>query len=181
MRTHTHTHTRTNIHCRINMDPTGPKGPNQLGQLSDMYSLAKAFYPYLQQYPITAKLSLPSIALCSSLCSSSTRICSSPSQWGSTHISLYKTAPVHCLLPSLVSHFSFLLYIYFPKRGKRRVAGTGTDLEKKLLLKPFLINRPVQCEWGVLIRVLQFICLFIYSMLRLGTHLLWNKQKMHWI
>lgn len=51
------------------MDPTVPKGPNQLGQLSEMYSLAKAQHPYLQQYPITAKLSVPSIVLCCSLCS----------------------------------------------------------------------------------------------------------------
>lgn len=60
-----HTHT----HSRINMDPTVSKRPNQLGQLSEMYSLAKAHHPYLQQYPITAKHSVPSFVLCCSLCS----------------------------------------------------------------------------------------------------------------
>lgn len=93
-RTHTNNNSQTSTHThtqgRIHMDHTVPKGPNQLGQLSEMYSLAKALYPYLQQYPITAKLSVPCIVLCWSPCSSPPlrRICSSPSQGASFHISL---------------------------------------------------------------------------------------------
>lgn len=62
-RTNTHTHTQ----CRITMDHSVPRGPNQLGQVSEMYSLAKALQPYLHQYPTTAKLSVPCIVLCCSV------------------------------------------------------------------------------------------------------------------
>lgn len=74
------------------MDHTVPKGPNQLGQLSEMYSLAKALRPYLQQYPITAKLSVLCYALCSSPFSTSQK--NLFFSIASNHSSLYKAAPV---------------------------------------------------------------------------------------
>lgn len=39
------------------MDPTVPKGLNQLGRLSEMHNLAEALDPYLQQHPVAAKVS----------------------------------------------------------------------------------------------------------------------------
>lgn len=124
-------HIRRNMQCRINKGPTIPLGPNQLGQLSKMYSLARTLHPYLQHYPITAKSLchlLSFLALCAHILSSiSQRICSSPSKWATLRISLYKTDPVsqlHILFIASFHHWSHILPAsIFSQRGKWELQG----------------------------------------------------------
>lgn len=134
-----YTCTCTHAHCRINMDHTVPKGPNQLGQLSEMYTHICSSVP-LQENFLCHVLSF--VAVFISLSLPLERICSFPSKLPSIHISLCDTAPVSTY--SFQNQSLFIASFYFPKRGEKRAAGRGTNFQKVLQLQSFLINRLVQ-------------------------------------
>lgn len=134
-RTHGHTHTQHRIH----MDHTFPKGPYQLGQLSKMYTIAKARQLHLQQYPLTEKLPVPCMCCVNKTFSFLHQTTSLRLPQSQNNRSLNFR---FCSLYPFLTDLALFLPFYFPKRRKKATV-RGTDIQKELLLKSFLMNRPL--------------------------------------